>query len=366
MNIENLTKSFEKPLAGENIAIKTYRKLMSQRMAIHWGGITDPFSNIERLNQQKTSLQILKLFRQHQYPVIISTKSFWIKDEQEYIENITQNRNLIMQISLISLNNKLEKLESGTSIQARLDSIKLFSKTNRVIVRCQPYIPELDGKEGKELFVKTIAENGAKAMTLEFLKLSSFQNEKGKKVFDEISTILGYDIIKYYKFKGRVSGTDYEIKNRYKFPVIMEFKELCKKYGLEFYCADNAFRSFGDSCICCGIPADYEINSYKAQTSYALFIAKKKGFVKFSDIVNDDNSEYEKEFLGTEIGSWLNLGSSEKHIQFGKKTFREKLMFIWDNPRNPNNPARFFVDLFADGMDEEGHIIYKYKKYDNK
>ena len=361
INFNQLNDAFAEEKEKESKTIKTYRPLIENRMPIHWGGISDPFSDYERVSDEKVSLKCLKLFNQHQYPVIISTKSKWLKEAPEYLKEISENKNLIFQVSLISFNEKMQLLEPGTTVSDRLALLKEVSKTNYTVVRVQPYIPNLDTPEAEEEMIKTLSEHGAKAITMEFLKLSSFQNQNGKKMIDEMSSILGYDLIKYYKFKGQKTSTDYEIKSRYKLPVIRRYKELAHKYGMKFYCADNIFRDEGDGSICCGVPDGHPgFESYfSTQISEGVFKAKRTGELHFKDLF-DKQRPHEKSFLGAYVSDWLNSGEAENRVLLKGKTFMDKLAFIWDNPKNPNNPSNFFENLTVGGIDEEGHLWFKY------
>ena len=257
INFRNLERAFEEEKEGDSKQIKIYRRLVKARVPIHWGGVSDPFSMYEVHSDEKVSLKCLKLFNKHQYPVIMSTKSIWLKDAPEYIKEIQENKNFIFQVSLISFNERMKVIEPGTSVEARLDMIRLFSKTNRVVVRCQPFIPNLDTDEEIENFLKTIAECGANAVTMEFLKLSNFTIPEVKKALEEMSQAIGYDVVRFYKFKGKKAGTDTELKTEYKLPIMIKFRDLAHKYGLEFYSADNVIRDYGDGFTCCGVPDNY-------------------------------------------------------------------------------------------------------------
>lgn len=366
INYEAIKKCFDntEPLEKDSNLIKIYKGLIKERMPIHWGGIADPFSSFESLNEEKVSLKFLKLFNKYQYPVIMSTKSKWLVDNEEYLKEITENKNLILQVSLISINPELNKIENNTSIEKRLELIKKISPTNRVVVRCQPFIPGLSDKNIEE-YMSTIAQCGAKAVTIEFLKLTNFKTTAVKKAINELSNNLGYDLIKFYKFKGAMTSTDTELKTSYKLPILLRFKELAHMYGLEFYSADNALRDYGDSPICCGIPLNYPgfEKYFSCNTSVALFKSKEKPELRYEDLFSDEKL-HDKIFLSNMLSTFQNLGSSEGHLRYNKKTMLDKLAYVWDNPKNYNNPASFFHNLVISGKDKNGHLIYKYKKND--
>ncbi len=361
INIKNLERAFEEEKPKDSKQIKIYRKLIQARMPMHWGGISDPFSEYELFNDDKVSLQCLRLFNKHQYPIIMSTKSKWLVNHPEYLKEMQENKNFIFQVSLISLNERMKKIEPGTTVEDRLELLRIMSKTNRTVVRCQPFIPNLDTEEEIETFVKTVADCGVSAVTMEFMKLSSFQTPEVKQAYNELSEALGYDVLRFYKFKGQKAGTDIELRYDYKLPILLKFRDLCHKYGMEFYSAENSMRDFGDGAACCGVPENtpgFE-GRMKENSSVAIFKARENGKVYFKDIFGDKES-ISKLFLNEEIGPWLNLGSTEGHLRSEGKTFLQKTAQIWDNPSSPNNPANFFKNLAIDGLDEDGHIVYKY------
>lgn len=361
INFSNFEKAFEEEKETDSKQLKIYKKLIKQRIPLHWGGISDPFSDYEVLNDEKVSLKVLKLLNKHQYPVIASTKSKWLHEAPEYLKEITENKNFIFQVSLISFNDRMKLIEPGTTVESRLELLRKISPTNRTVVRCQPFIPKLDTDEEIENFVKTISECGVKAITMEFLKMSSFQTKEVKKAMKEMSEAIGYDVVQYYKFKGQKAGTDIELKPNYKLPILMKFKELCHKYGMEFYSAENSMREYGDGYSCCGVPNEHPgfEKRLKAQSSRAVFKARDDGRVYYDDIFGNLEAQDEA-FLSQEIGPWMNLGSTEGHLRSEGKTFLQKATQIWDNPKSQNNPANFFENLRQVGLDENGHAVYEY------
>jgi len=364
-NFNVIERAFrDKPTDKDTKTLKTYRKLIKERMPIHWGGISDPFSGFELIDKEHVSLKLLKLFNEFQYPIIMSTKSKWIVDNPEYLKEIQENKNFIFQVSLITTNEKLDKVEPGTSVAKRLELIEKVSKTNRVVVRCQPFIPNFC-EEDIEEYIKTIAKKGASALTIEFLKLSAFTSPTVKKAIKDLGVILGYDVARYYKYKGVMTATDVEIRTELKRPTIQKFKDLAHKYGMEFYCADNALRDMGDGPICCGIPENYPgfENYFKANISTGLFKAKKDGVMKFEDVYGKLRP-HEKEFLSQPVSKWLNLGTAEHHVMHSEHTFLDKAGFQWDNPGHQNSPAKFFDSIEVAGKDKKGHLIYKYKRHE--
>jgi len=190
---------------------------------IHWGGMSDPFQPCEL--KYKYSLKALQYFSEYNYPVVISTKGK-LCVEEPYISLIKAG-NVVMQIS--ALCSKYDELEPGApSFQERLRMIETLSKNaKRVIVRCQPYIPDIfqDVKSN----IKKFADAGAYGVIFEGMK---FVRKKPGLVKVAGDMVIPVEILK----------REFE-----------RLKQECHKYGLKFYSGENRLRKIGDSLTCCGI-----------------------------------------------------------------------------------------------------------------
>ncbi len=189
---------------------------------LHWGGISDPFQPCER--KLGVSLEILKIFEETQYPVIISTKGKLITEEP-YI-SILSRCNAVVQVSMVCFS--YDKMEPGApSFEQRLEMVKKLSgNCKRVIVRAQPYITDV-----KDEFIANIpkfAEAGAYGITIEGMK---FKKKK--------SGLL--------KVGGDYCYSENLLKTHY-----IKIREVCHKNNLAFFCAENRLRTMGDSSACCG------------------------------------------------------------------------------------------------------------------
>lgn len=140
-----------KPVKGSYNSLKSFTEGNKQRntfwcdwdIPVHWGGMSDPFQPIEKNNKQNidSTYNILKLLAETKYPVVISTKGKLCIDK-EYLD-VLKECNVVMQISCVS--KYYDNIEKGapTYIE-RLKMIETLSKNvQRVIVRCQPYLPQV-------------------------------------------------------------------------------------------------------------------------------------------------------------------------------------------------------------------------------
>lgn len=189
---------------------------------LHWGGLSDPFQPAER--ECGSSLKCLKILRDTQYPVIISTKGSLIAEEP-YLSLIGQC-NAVVQISMVC--SSYDKMEPGApTFEERLEMVKKLSKVaKRVIVRAQPYIIDILDEFLRN--IPRIAEAGAYGVTVEGMK---FKRKKPGLV----------------RVRGDLCYPDGTLRSHY-----AAIKGACHANGMAFYCAENRLRKMGDSTACCG------------------------------------------------------------------------------------------------------------------
>ena len=190
---------------------------------IHWGGMSDPFQPVERKFRQ--SYECLKVLAETKYPFVVSTKGRLVCDP-EYLE-LLRECNCVVQISMVC--DKLDKLEKGCPPWAeRLEMVRTLSQNvQRVIIRTQPYLPEVfnDVKAN----IAKYADAGAYGIILEGMK---FAKKKPGTVRVGGDCCFPKDVLK----------RDFE-----------RIKEECHKHGMKFYAGENRLRAMGDSMTCCGI-----------------------------------------------------------------------------------------------------------------
>lgn len=208
---------------------------------IHWGGMSDPFQPIEKNNKQNidSTYSILKLLAETKYPVVISTKGKLCIDK-EYLD-VLKECNVVMQISCVS--KYYDNIEKGapTYIE-RLNMIETLSKNvKRVIVRCQPYLPQVK---------HDILRNS----------LNDFKNAGAYGVI--------FEGMKYTK---KPLSCKYELERIgcdlcYNKQMLQEHFELFKtkthKLGMKFFVGENRLRQMGDSLCCCGCDDLFRVNTF--------------------------------------------------------------------------------------------------------
>lgn len=190
---------------------------------IHWGGMSDPFQPIEK--NIRASYECLKLLAETQYPFVVSTKGR-LAAEPEYLD-LLEKCNCVVQVSMVC--SKYDQLEPGTPpYEERLKMVETLSgRVQRVIVRIQPYMPEVFRDIMKN--IPRLAAAGVYGIVVEGMKFY-----KGKKGMVKI-------------------GGD----NCYPLSVLRpQFESIraeAHRHGMKFYAGENRLRAMGDSMCCCGI-----------------------------------------------------------------------------------------------------------------
>jgi DNA repair photolyase len=346
-NINNIPKFFNK----ESVLNEYEQKIkhaINLNMPMHIGGSSDPCQPVEL--KYKQTKKLLTILNEHKYPFILSTKNKIIND---YIDLF--HKKSILQVSLIGNTEKVEKIETGSSkTEERIDTIRNFSKNHYTVVRLQPFIPGLLTDQELDDFIRILKSTGVNSITSEIVKLYSFENRKLNIVSNEISTILGYNIKSYFKTQRKPLSD--ELKDLTKIKHMLKVKEICKKYNIDFYSADNSFRILGKGANCCGYEDEMLGSKHTQYMNRAPFIAKEKGEVKFQDIYNEPTMLLK--FVN--VGNFLNTGTNYKY--FKNASFLDLIKRNWNDPKSPTNPSNFFTNLVDSGRKEDGMNIYYHDK----
>lgn len=190
---------------------------------LHWGANSDPFQACER--EYGVSLELLQLFKDTQYPFIVSTKNPVLLTEEPYLSLISEC-NCVLQVSAAC--DRYDKLEPyAPKYQERLKAISVLSpKVQRIIIRVQPLFVDCFDDIMKE--IPNYAKAGAYGVIAE-----GFATR--------------------HKYKGMI-----RLASKYVFPtdILAEqhraIKEKCHENNLKYFCGEDRLRFLGDSLTCCG------------------------------------------------------------------------------------------------------------------
>lgn len=249
---------------------ETVYKIFDYDIPLHWGGLSDPMQPIEK--ELKISLDCLKVFKETQYPFLISTKSTLLATD-EYLD-ILKDCNCAVQYSAIGT--CYDKFEKGSNtFLERIEAMRKISKHKRVIVRAQPLIPKVEREFTANL--KLFKDVGVYGIIIEFMK---------------------------YKYKAK--GTK-KIRGDNVFPITLikpifdRIKIKANNLGLKVFAGENRLRQYGDGLCCCGVGDMWK--THKANFNHLLFEDKEIEISKcFNDKLKGDGSQ----------PNWWGLGQGTK------------------------------------------------------
>lgn len=327
---------------------------IKRRMAMQWGGLSDPFCPFEK--KYGVGLELLKFFREIDYPICFSTKGVWWLDDERYTDLFRDNPNWNVKVSIITLNEKFAKVvERGTPTSAkRLEALEKIAKLNcgGATLRFRPFMFGISNPGHQELALKA-GERGATAVSLEFFCLERRSPGLHERL-QAVSDLVGFD---YYDFYSKYSiGSGYQRVNRnIKRRFVDEIEEATRQAGMRFYVSDAHFKERCDNGSCCGLSKDW--NYSRGQFCEALMICKAKGKVFWDDIAKE--MEHLKGFLWSRAEGY-NTNTLEKRAQFKDFTMFDYMQWLWNNPKAGQSPYTMFEGVMKPiGFDETGNLIYE-------
>ena len=352
VNIEKVKRMFLHPdeHGGQ------FAEYIKQRRVMQWGGLSDQFDGFEKKYGQ--TLELLKFFKDIDYPLCFSTKSAWWTEDPRYMDLVRGQKNWNFKFSIITLDEeKARIIERGvpTPMQ-RLDAIERIANADAggATLRLRPFIIGVSTPSYLDL-IREASNRGATALSTEFFCVE--QRSKALREFmPTLSDLCGFDVMEFYKKYSVMQGY-LRLNRKIKAPFIHNMRDLCKEVGMRFYVSDAHFKELCCNGSCCGLPADW--NYSKGQFCEALQIAKQKGVVCYSDIRKDIEELHSKYQFARAEG--FNCNSSERRAQFYGMSMSDYMRWLWNNPQAGQSPYKLFEGILVpQGKDAEGNLIYKY------
>lgn len=338
---------------------KQFFPYIRDKKVMQWGGMADQFDMFEK--KHGITLELLKIFKEHDYPLTFSTKAIWWLEDDRYLDLFRGQDNWNLKISIINLNkDHARQMEKGVkSPEERIKALGKYAKLNKggATLRLRPFIIGYSDYQNDHLkLIDMAGEEGVTALSTEFFCLEMRADEALKKRYQQMSAISGFDILEFYRMHSKGAGylrLNYEIKKKY----IREMKEASERNGINFFVSDAHHKDKSCTGSCCGLPEHF--NYSRGQFTEALIFAKKHGEVRWSDI-EGDIAKYHGGYMWSNA-SGFNTGTSEKRLQRLNMTMADYMRQQWNNPKSKNSPYKYFEGvLIPIGLDENQNIIYKY------
>ncbi len=347
VNVKKIKKMFLEPETSQ------FKDFIKQRKVMQWGGLSDPFCFFEK--SEGVTLELLKFFRDIEYPICFSTKGTWWLDDSRYVDLFKGADFWNVKFSIITGDEyKAKMIEVGVPTpMERIRAIDKYCKLNNggATLRLRPFIIGVSSP-GHIQLIKDCAIAGATAVSTEFFCME-MRTPTARDKYAQMSNVAGYDMVEFYKKYSYGNGylrLNRNVKRHY----VDEMENACKESGIRFYVSDAHFKERCANGSCCGLPESW--NYSKGQFCESLMIAKKRGETKWTDI--SKNLEYAKGFeWGKACG--YNATSSERRAKFYGMTMYDYLRWVWNNPNSGQSPYRMFEGILRpEGKDENGDIVY--------
>lgn len=360
VNVQKVKKLFLEP---EKYYGGQFAWYIKARHVLQWGGMSDGFDWYER--KFRKSLELLRFFREIDYPLSISTKGVWWIDDPEYREVVTGWKNLHWKYSIITTDEEdCKKVEAGVvSPYKRFEALKRIKEEfgNYTTTCFRPYMIGISDKTVEDMFRMSHWAN-VDSLTTEFLCIEKRASNTAAERYRIMSEYCGFDVYEFYVKNSRMQGLmrlNYDVKR----PYIAQMEELAAQYNVPFFVSDAHHKEKSASCGCCGLPTQQGSdlsNAFTGHFAEAILIAKRNGKVFWSDIAEQaeplKNIPYDR-------AQGYNTGSSGKRAKGMYWTMFDFMKNQWNNIMSWQSPARYFGGvLVPNGVDENKNIIYVYNE----
>lgn len=325
------------------------------RPTLQWGGLSDQFDEIER--KHGVTLDLLRFFRELEWPICFSTKATWWTEDPRYVE-LFQGAPWNVKVSIITLDErKAAQIERGVpSPRERLDAIERIASWDAggATLRLRPFVIGASNPRHAELITEA-ANRGAEAVSAEFLCVESRMTKGVSARYNEMSKVLGFDIFARYKQFSQGSGylrLNREIKRQF----VDEMEAAARAAGIRFAVSDAHFKERCDTGSCCGLGNEWSWS--RGQFTEALVIARREGRVRFSDV--SGAMEHWRTFKWS-AATGYNKGTNLRAESHKSLTMFDFVRRAWNMPNAAISPYRYFGGvLVPDGVDKSGDVVYRY------
>ena len=322
---EFVIKQLEEILGGKGKG--EVKRAIERRIPIRLGIRTEDFIPIEK--EKKVALAALKTIGDHEYPMMINTKSTLVSQGAWFKQISEMDGNIAIQVTITHVDDKIAKAIEMAA-PSSTERFKTIKELNEVGIKCMPRIEPAMAyvnvtEEHIPQYVDRCLEAGAKHVTCD--TYSYFANDKGIR---ENFYIQGIDYDRMFR-----ASSEYQIVGS----VFLE-KLMFALQDAGVGCSTFNFHSipFNSDDVCCGVGEyfpDAKFNTFNLLTM-AREIVKSKGSVSWADIL-----EQKADSLNQEIF--------------------DKLYRIWNKVEYSPWAMDWCGGVKAVGMGEEG-IIYNYKE----
>lgn len=352
VDVNRVMRMFLPPYPGQ------FGPFLRERRVLQWGGLADPFDQFER--KFGVGLQLLRFFREIEYPITFSTKGAWWTEDPRYRECFEGYPWFHVKFSIISLDEAACRIvERGCpSPQERLRAMARAAEFvgGGVTLRFRPFILGLSDRDGGHLrLLEEAHRHGATSVSLEFLCVEVRSRYARTCRYPHISEVVGFDIEAFYRKHSRPGSGYYRLNRELKRPYVDAIQERCDQLGLRLYISDPHFKERSANGSCCGLPPHWPYS--RGQLCEALVRARRTGYARWSDL--EPHLGYARTFRwNSAIG--FDTNNSRTRAKFWTFTMYDYLRYCWNHPEERGSPYRLFDGILVPSHLEGEDLVYRY------
>lgn len=341
-----LSTIFEK---GEAINDVT-GEMLTRKVPIHFGGLSDPFSNGVT---SALSKKLLELFNKYEYPIIISTKNTGELLKEDTFSLLRKIKYLAVQISITTSERKLStKLEPNVPPpDVRVKCIEMLSKEGiHCICRLQPLLfPEINRVTCD--LIPMLSEAKCKHVIIEYLKLPV---ERNISLFNTMLRNIGWDAYEFYKNNGaRLVGREWLLPSNFKWQNLRPIIDNIHRWGMTYGAGDYGLHHLGDTHCCCGTSKLDGFSNWFQGNFGNIIRNSQSNFVKFAEV--------EKHWFPQKSVRMVLNSNCRLNARNGSRLL-DYLKIKWNTPGSANAPDAFLGVVWDGDHDKEGNCMYLKEK----
>lgn len=346
IDVLKFRKKLKNAFKKKSIGFDINTEMLSQRIPIHFGGVSEPFSDPVTSSLTK---ELLKILKEYNYPLVISTKNPAELLNDSYLKVLSDYKNIAIQVSISSPDNKFSKLvePSAPSPEERVNCIQSLTKEGfYCIARVQPVFFSEINKVAQDL-IPMLSSTGCSHVILEYLKLPV---EKNNLSFNAMLNSINWDAYDFYKKNMCILvGREWLLPNKFKLENLQPIINSIHKRKLTYGAGDYGLHHLGDTDCCCGIDKLDGFNNWFKGNISNIIRKSRSNFLEFPEVLK---FWFPKKSIKMYLNSNCRLGGDDHRII---RYLREK----WNSPGTVNSPDSYLGINWNGVKDEFGNIIYE-------
>ena len=322
-------------------------EMLLRRVPIHFGGLSDPFSDED---STRRSREMLRYIARYGCPVVLSTKNTEELLREETLSLLKAVGPISIQISIATIGGVFSACaeSAAPSPEVRVAAIAALSREGiHCTCRIQPLlVPEIRHVVSK--LIPAIADAGCSHVIVEFLKLPVERNVALLRGFQRA---VGWDASAYYKAHGaQLVGREWLLPPSLKWHLLQPVIEAIHNNGMTYGAGDYGLHHLGDTRCCCGVDGLRGFGNWFKGSIANLLTVRRGQCLSLSRSVG---IWFPKMSLRRIMNSTCRLDGQDQNM----KQYIEKK---WNSPGTTNAPDAYLGVKWNGHRDEHGHCLYEH------